>query len=318
MTQLVTEQPGQDNRCGCGQSRATTLVSTDKTHSRFVKMRTRLYNIDLPEGSPPYDTFSKDYVLEPDGAQFMGCSIQAMNSVPQCKTRTEWDIVDESVVWSMSEFSPKERDSFQGFGPLMLNDVKSCEVICAPDSADLRCLRLDKQSAPLIIPFVPLLKAANEHPGTVIKKADSLRAYGIDASKDTCKRGDILVGADKIENIGPTDDPDFKDGCTVDFNSYSGNRIPNNMITHLDPRVSYLKSATPFISLSGSSGTLLTAEDAQNSTAFQFLDNGEPGSKERAARLNSLYGGVVRRIAGIGDDIIIATTNGCVQASSKP
>jgi hypothetical protein len=317
MTKLVTEKPGQDPRCGCGLSRATSLVSTDKDHSRYVKMRTSLYNIDLPEGSPPYDTFDKDYVLEPTGAQFMGCSIQSMNSVPQCKTRAEWSIIDETVVWNVAEFGEKERTQFQGYGTLILNDMKSCDVICAADSADVRCLRLGHDAAPLLSPFIPLLKAANEKPGTVISKADSLKAYGLDASSDQCRRGDILVGQDKIENVGPTDDKELKDGCRVDFNSYSENKIPNNMATHLDSRVSYLKSKVPFTSLSGS-GTLLTAEDANNSTTFQFLQkDASQEEEERAKRLNLLYGGLVRKILALGDTVIIATSNGCVRASYK-
>lgn len=290
----VKSKPGEDTRCTCGQSQGVSAVSNDPSRTRVSKIEVTVKDATL--GTIIQKTV-RDDVVGANSSIFLGCSI-AQDSIPTCQKINSFRLISEVVVntATVSELAA-------GFPKSFNNDAVTCSRRCM---AGGDCLDLGTSGAKLVAPFVALLDASTTTVGEV-KMADVMSKFGLSASDDPCKRGNIMVDPTSLENSGPNE-------CSVRLSGgLPPGTLPIDIRIGIAKKIVASKGSAKSVTPVGSMSQLLAFSDRDNGASVEF--NKADGTYD--VDLLNLYGGEVHSAVRIDDQVFLATANGCIAARTK-
>jgi len=292
---IVHLNPGEDPACTCSESRGVQLRSRDTLNFRYVKTEVK---VKLP--NQPVTSFYRNDPLAPEETKSIGCTIAPIGEPATCLQINTYTKISES---SMKSSSSAPNGSVIS-SPYFINDIQSCISLCAVGSS---CYTMGHAAAPLILPFLPLLDAAEEKNESIISKSDILNAYGLKPSDDRCNRSDIEVTAINVRNSGSIP------SCIIALNDYAAVNLPDDIVVEVPKDLQGTKidlSKIAGLSSKRSSNGALEFEELALAPKIRFVG---PNSAE----LSDLYGGSVRYMTRYENDVILSNTNGCMSIRLK-
>jgi len=263
------------------------LQNLDPSVTRFVTTQVR---VSLP--NQPAKFFTRDDMVGRDPV-YLGCTISPIGSPAACLQTNDFSKVAESALRLTSSLPKGIISSY----PFYVSDIQNCSALCANG---VQCLKLGVKAAPLAIPFLSLFEVAEGTSG-VIRKSDLLQKYGKSAADDKCGRGDIRVSAQTVENTGA-------DSCEIPLLANSRTQLPSDMAVHLPRKVVADRISVEqagFIKRQSKDDQIVTFANSDSSPAVGFVGDG-------GTDLTNAYGGMVRSTARLGNQLILANSNGCV------
>jgi hypothetical protein len=292
--------PNQDARCTCDQSQAAYLWNPT-TLKRSVQTQVTVF--DIPTNKQ-IDSFTRTGDItnpSPPPGPFLGCTLaKSTSDAPRCDRKNVFNVLNDVVVKSASGLGPAYLD----LGSVFANDMTVCYRSCS--IPDANCLPLGRESRPLLEPVLRLVNIAASPGVKTIHKADFLKDYKLSSSDDKCGRAEeIEVHDGNISNSA--------DGsCDLSTSDYSTSPFASPALLHLPKMLeAHADQPSPFASYGGTAQPIVRF-DTGNSSPPYLSFGGDHGSE-----LTKKYGGFIQSAERFGNNVVMATSNGCVSIKTK-
>jgi phosphatidylglycerol---prolipoprotein diacylglyceryl transferase len=299
---LVLTNPSADPQCQCANSRGAYAQNTsDSTHqfSWAAAIKDTFSNNPVPNATG-------SSALGPGQKMFLGCTIYAPTN--QCRYQATYDITQQSVLRTNA------KPLAAVFGAVSSPSISSCKASCESSKKDdpFPCLSLGVRYYQAVAPLAQMVDSAQKI-GKNVPKAEIMKRYNLQASDDTCQRGDIKTAGGKLINDGgtkfcviPSADLPTRVLKALNIKSLEGPKplkmdtiLPQHLEAESEPNVRALDASHVLVFRSMNSAPHITFEGAGS----QELNKNFSGAVLGSAEIKPLQGGA---------QVIIATQNGCM------
>ncbi|WP_418140504.1 hypothetical protein NUW46_14980 [Marinobacter sp. MA] len=297
--------------CACDQSREVYLRNSDTVNRRYVLTEVTVL-VPSQNGDNEFtelDKFVRDDNLAkaPSSTEkselFLGCTIETIGEPAACLKKNEFRKKRESVMRTAASLGSELALP----GPYFTNDPLTCITLC---DAGVSCLTYGESGAALAKPFLALLEAAKNNPGTKIPKEQILKSYNLSAEDDNCERSDIFVTEESVENYSLNDSLKRSGSkCNISVGKITSSAVLSTTNLSLPHEVVATYEGPehhPFLDKNYLSLPLLNFKDADQAPKIYFDGR---GGKD----LTNLFGGRILYATDYRNKIYLSNSNGCMR-----